>query len=275
MIDMKILVFTGGLGNQIFGYAFYCWIKDKFPQQNFYGIYNHKKMSEHYGLEINKWFNVILPQSHWKATFLTGIMYIVKHLCPKNRFLDLNQRSCINENALIYFAFKLSNKYIPQYNWITWKIDEESLSFQNKQALEIIRKSESIFIHVRRGDYLSPKYIARFEGTCPVEYYNKSIEDIKKRVDHPKFFYFSDDIEWVKKNLPFNDAYFIDWNTGENSPLDMFLMSQCKYAIIANSTFSYWGAMLGRKKELVYYPTKWINSEFGNPHIFPEDWKTY
>ena len=68
---------------------------------------------------------------------------------------------------------------------------------------------------------------------------------------------------------------FIDWNTGENSPLDMFLMSQCKYAIIANSTFSYWGAMLGRKKELVYYPTKWINSEFGNPHIFPEDWKTY
>lgn len=50
-----------------------------------------------------------------------------------------------------------------------------------------------------------------------------------------------------KKNLPFNDAYFIDWNTGENSPLDMFLMSQCKYAIIANSTFSYWGAMLGRK----------------------------
>ena len=125
MIDMKILVFTGGLGNQIFGYAFYCWIKDKFPQQNFYGIYNHKKLSEHYGLEINKWFNVILPQSHWKATFLTGIMYIVKHLCPKNRFLDLNQRSCINENALIYFAFKLSNKYIPQYNWITWKIDEE------------------------------------------------------------------------------------------------------------------------------------------------------
>lgn len=87
---MKILVFTGGLGNQIFGYAFYCWIKDKFPQQNFYGIYNHKKLSEHYGLEINKWFNVILPQSHWKATFLTGIMYIVKHLCPKNRFLDLN-----------------------------------------------------------------------------------------------------------------------------------------------------------------------------------------
>ena len=53
MIDMKILVFTGGLGNQIFGYAFYCWIKDKFPQQNFYGIYNHKKLSEHYGLEIN------------------------------------------------------------------------------------------------------------------------------------------------------------------------------------------------------------------------------
>ena len=43
VIDMKILVFTGGLGNQIFGYAFYCWIKDKFPQQNFYGIYNHKK----------------------------------------------------------------------------------------------------------------------------------------------------------------------------------------------------------------------------------------
>lgn len=272
---MKILIFGGGLGNQIFEYAFFCWIKDKFPQQTFYGIYSHKYLSEHYGLEIDKWFDVTLPKSHWKASFLTKLMPIVKRLYPKTKCLDLNQRFCVNEDALIYLAFKLSNKYIPQYNWITWKIDEAFLSQKNKQVLKILRKSKSVFIHVRRGDYLSPKYKARFEGTCPIEYYTKAIADIKNRVDNLTFFCFSDDIEWAKNNLPLDDAYFIDWNIGENSPLDMFLMSQCKYAIIANSTFSYWGAMLGRKKSIVYYPTKWIRSAAGNPLIFPENWRTY
>lgn len=74
---------------------------------------------------------------------------------------------------------------------------------------------------------------------------------MKNLVPSVKFICFSDDIGWVKQNLELGkDAVFVDWNNGTDSPLDMYLMSQCKYGIIANSTFSYWGARLGIKKSL-------------------------
>lgn len=272
---MKILVFSGGLGNQIFEYAFYCWLKEKYPKQLFYGIYNRKKLSEHNGLEINKWFNVKMPPTCLKVKILTAVMYIYKQIYPKTKLLDLNQRKCINYNAWIYYAFKLSNKYIPKENWIRWKVNEKNLSEQNKKILDLIKNTESVFIHVRRGDYLSDTYKTRFEGTCPIEYYEKAIRDIEQKINNPHFFCFSDDIEWTKNNLTLSNVEFVDWNIGINSPLDMYLMSQCKYAIIANSTFSFWGAMLGKQKEIVYYPTKWINSKDGNPQIFPVEWKTF
>lgn len=272
---MKILIFSGGLGNQIFGYAFYCWLKKQFPQKSFYGVYNSQKLSEHNGLEIHKWFNVSLPKSLWITTLLTGIMYFYKQVFPNTKFLDLNQRECKNLNALIFYAFKLTNKYILPNEWISWKIKEEDLSSQNRNILQEIRTHESIFVHVRRGDYLSPKYKQRFEGTCPLEYYQKSINDIESEIKDPHYFCFSDDIEWAKQNLKLTNASYINWNIGNDSPIDMFLMSQCKYAIIANSTFSYWGAMLGIAKKKVYYPSKWINSVEGNPKIFPNNWKTF
>lgn len=273
---MKILVFSGGLGNQLFGYAFYCWLKVRFPKQTFYGIYNHKKLSEHYGLEINKWFNVELPKANIIATLLTGLFYIIKQFHPQIKSLDLNQRICINEDALVYYAFKLTNKYIPKHQeWITWKVREENLSELNRETLKLIRNTNSVFIHIRRGDYLSPQYMEIFKNTCPLSYYFQAIADLKSNAKNLHFFFFSDDINWVKDNLFMENACYIDWNIGENSPLDMFLMSQCKYAIIANSTFSYWGAVLGVRKKQVYYPTKWINSKYGQPQIFPSDWKAY
>ena len=272
---MKILLFSGGLGNQIFEYAFYCWLKEQFPNETFYGVYNRRKLSEHYGLEIDKWFHVTLPKTNWKATLLTYLMYFYKQLFPQTKYLDLNQRQCMNVNAWIYYAFKLSNKYIPQEEWITWNITENELTNKNKCLLNDIRKCNSVFIHVRRGDYLSPVYRNRFEGTCPLEYYQKSIKEIQCKVENPTFFCFSDDIDWVRDNLDLDRVYYVDWNKGKQSPLDMFLMSQCKYAIIANSTFSYWGAMLGVNKKLVYYPSKWINSKLGNPQIFPSHWNTF
>ena len=82
-------------------------------------------------------------------------------------------------------------------------------------------------------------------------------------------------MDWVKKNLKLPEVVsFINWNTYTESPIDMFLMSQCKYAIIANSTFSYWGAYLGVKKCMVFYPKKW-NNGVATPEIFEKDWIHY
>ena len=88
-----------------------------------------------------------------------------------------------------------------------------------------------------------------------------------------KFICFSDDLSWMRDNLPLGkDAMFVDWNTGTDSPLDMYMMSQCDNAIIANSSFSYWGAYLGKTKDTVIYPNRWWNMPEGNPDLFWDEW---
>ena len=84
---------------------------------------------------------------------------------------------------------------------------------------------------------------------------------------------FSDDIEWVKSNLHYADMTFVDWNTGEDSWQDMYIMSQCKYNIIANSTFSWWGAWLNNTPDkIVIAPKQWMKEETKRSDIIPETW---
>lgn len=269
---MKILVFTGGLGNQIFGYAFYQYLKSTLYNQNIYGVYNQTKLNEHYGLEINKWFDAELPRESKKASLLTYFLYLLKKTIGFVKYLDLDQNIIRKPDALVYWAFHLDKRYIPSGEWLKFKINEAELSEQNKQVLSAMHQSNSVFLHVRRGDYHSPQYKHIFEGTCPLDYYEKSIHYINQHVENPVFFVFSDDQAWVRDNLPLSGATYIDWNTGNNSPLDMFLMSNCKAGIIANSTFSYWGARLGVVKQLICCPKKWYSDAFQDPDLYPDNW---
>lgn len=267
---MRVLFFGGGLGNQIFDYAFYLYVQEKCPNEKIWGLYNKHKLSEHYGLEIDKWFKVQLPRENIWASALTGVLFLLKKAFGFTKYLDLNQRIWENERAIVFNAFKYDKRYTPNTpNWLEWKIDEKRLSEQNKKVLQKIRCSNSWFIHVRRGDFLSEKYKKYYDGCCSLSYYKEAINEVLIKEKELTFFGFSDDIQWAKENLPNVNIHFIDWNQGENSPLDMFLMSNCKGAIIANSTFSYWGAYLGYKKT-VYYPQKWIN--INPPSIFPNEW---
>ncbi len=270
---MKILIFSGGLGNQIFGYAFYTCLKKKYPGEKIYGIYSHKWMSEHYGLEINKYFDVKLPVSPLLIQVFTGLLYFLKKLGFCRNKISMGNRD-FDADTIVNNACKMRVDFIPkETGWIEFKQPE--LSEQNQQVLELIRQRNSVFLHVRRGDYYSPQYIAKLGGTCPKEYYEKAIRKILEVEPEAEFFVFSDDIQWVKENLEIPAPTYIDWNTGTNSYLDMYLMSQCSYAIIANSTFSFWGAMLGVKKKVVCYPTKWVNEPYTAPQIFPSDWVTF
>lgn len=270
---MKILVFTGGLGNQIFEYAFYLHLKSYFPQEKFYGHYG-KKLQEHYGLEINRWFDVCLPIEKWWVLPVVAVFYIYKQIFPKSKWLDLHQREWKNRDAKVFFPFKFSKHYFPmQENWLRWKIDENVLDQKNRNLLELIKQENSCFIHVRRGDYLFPAYQSLFGGCCNEDYYKEAIVMMKKTKPDVRFICFSDDLAWLKHNLEVGeDAIFVDWNTGKDSPLDMYLMSQCKNGIMSNSSFSYWGAYLGVKKDVVMYPMKWWNAKEGNPDIFMDVW---
>ena len=142
------------------------------------------------------------------------------------------------------------------------KTNEELL----KQILEIlneIENSNSISIHIRRGDYMSPENYNMYGCIATPTYYKKAIKVIEEKVENPTFFVFSNDMDWVKKNIQINSrVFYIDINSGNGSYKDMQLMSNCKHNIIANSSFSWWGAWLNENKnKIVIAPKKWINRE--------------
>jgi len=121
---------------------------------------------------------------------------------------------------------------------------------------------------------LQPPHNKLFAGICTLEYYQNAIEICKSQCEDLVYFIFSDDIPWAKNNLKQENAYYIDWNIGNDSIYDMYLMSHAKMNIIANSTFSFWGAFLNKQSCMTIYPQKWFNEGCGVPvpDIFPDAW---
>lgn len=138
-----------------------------------------------------------------------------------------------------------------------------------------IQRVNSISLHVRRGDYLSNDSANKFHGLCGLYYYEKAINEIRKRVVDPKLFIFSDDLAWARENIKTDiPISFVDVATIENGYLDLELMRLCKHHIIANSSFSWWGAWLGESKDqTVYAPSPWFaDSETNSDDIVPAHW---
>lgn len=135
-----------------------------------------------------------------------------------------------------------------------------------------MEKTNSVFIHVRRGDYLKDRNIDIFGNVCTKDYYEKAFAEIESKIEDPQYFIFSNDIEWIEANFNIPNAHIVSWNQGADSYLDLYLMCHCKNAIIANSTFSYWGAYLVTDKNVVVYPKKWYNSGVEAPDIAPSNW---
>lgn len=146
----------------------------------------------------------------------------------------------------------------------------------NAEWLVRIRQENSVSVHVRRGDYVSLASANAFHGTLSLDYYAKSAQLLRERLSGDlSFFVFSDDPEWVKSNLvlPGNTTY-VDWNGEGAAHEDLRLMSNCRHNIIANSSFSWWGAWLGENADkLVVAPKQWFTN--GNPvseDLIPRSW---
>ena len=132
----------------------------------------------------------------------------------------------------------------------------------NKALIAKMQNSESVSVHIRRGDYLT----ATNEGVFyhpSVQWYRNAMQEITKLVNRPAFYFFSDDIAWVKEQFAdVKNAAFVDINHGADSYNDMRLMSICKHNIIANSTFSWWGAWLNpNPNKIVIAPGKYYTKE--------------
>lgn len=146
---------------------------------------------------------------------------------------------------------------------------------RNRQLAEEIKATESVSIHVRRGDFVSDKATKEFHGVCSLNYYKSAIDRIRSQVRSPHFFVFSDDPEWVKENLELsNPATFMDHNGPDKGYEDLRLMGLCTHHIIANSSFSWWGAWLGtHPSKIVIAPMRWFNDvSINTTDLLPETW---
>jgi len=130
---------------------------------------------------------------------------------------------------------------------------------ENRSMLDKIGGANSVCVHVRRGDYVSVADTNKRHGLCSIEYYQSAFEYLLERVSDPVLFVFSDDPAWVQENLRFpRPTYYVTHNVGRQNCQDLRLMAACKHFIIANSTFSWWGAWLSQHlQKIVVAPRTW------------------
>lgn len=255
---------TGGIGNQMFQYAYGRSLSiARNKGFNYFFV--------HYSGDTNRNFqlNVFNITGHKTNSFIPGL--IVKLVYA----LKIKQH-------VVQYGYWQSEKYFKK-NENTIRKD---FTFKNKptgnnlKLLKKIKSLDSVSIHVRRGDYANDKKTNKFHGILSAKYYKKAIEVISGKVKNPVYFIFSDDIEWCKDNFRYLDkVFFVEGNIGNKDYEDMRLMSNCKHNIIANSSFSWWGAWLNvNPDKIVIAPKKWFldkkaQEEIGK-EIVPKTWIT-
>jgi len=152
---------------------------------------------------------------------------------------------------------------------------KEPIDKTNETTLNQINNTLSVSLHVRRGDYIKSKKTNQHHGTCGLGYYQNAINIIASKVKNPSFFAFSDEIKWVKNNLKTEYSIkYVDHNDDAHNYEDLRLMSACKHNIIANSSFSWWGAWLNPNQDkIVIAPKKWLNDpSIDTSDVTPKSW---
>jgi len=149
---------------------------------------------------------------------------------------------------------------------------KQPLDARSRDCLGRILDGASAFFHVRRGDYLRPDYFEKF-GICPADYYHRALEILRAWVPGVKVFVFSDDPGWVRANaIGGAGAEVVDWNAAAPER-DLALMRACNHAVIANSSFSWWGAWLGEGPEsIIIAPKTWFKAVPEYRDIVPARW---
>jgi hypothetical protein len=281
----------GGLGNQLFIYAFgkalmlHTGLDIKFDITEYQGEYRQYELN-HFNT------NAITVKFKRKKNIFKKIIkecLIIKSLKNKiNVYDEFPRYKTLNTHN--GFEYDEEFKNIQNGNYIKGFIQNEKyfldianeirqnfklitpLDEKNKKIIEDIKNTESISLHIRRGDYLT---IAKDYGSCSIEYYQKALEIIKEKInaENLKAFIFTDDPEWVKENIKFDiDTYYVENNLGKGY-FDLELMKNCKHNIIANSSFSWWGAWLNENpNKIVIAPKPWLASVENDYELIPKSW---
>ena len=286
MKERIIVKLNGGLGNQMFQWALARMIEETTDMDVFLDMsyFNHR-YARPFELNIFKLESKFV-EDFWtklRLDIIWSMRAILKWektlgliLYSESKFnFDKNIHK-IRANTFIegFFQSELYFKCIEDQlreDFLFVKISDDK---NNKLKQEICSKN-SISLHIRRGDYVQKKRYKNVYANCSLDYYRRGVEHIAQQYPEPTIYVFSDDIPWVKMNLklPYKVVY-VSHNTGAKSYEDMRLMSACKHNIIANSSFSWWGAWLNSNPEkIVIAPQKWFNDdEIIQTDVIPEKW---
>lgn len=286
---MKIVNTIGGLGNQMFCYAFALALKEKHNEKVFVDISHFNNYGLHDGFLINEIFNVQEINIASKKEIKSLSRYIphyklsriFRKLLPKKSTEYIEKQDYVYDNLAMsvkgdcyYEGYWQSPLYFDNIKPSVKKMFTFPKSFGENKDIEVLMGNvDSVSIHVRRGDYLNHK---SFVGICELDYYERAINNVKKKIKDPHYFIFSNDIVWCKENLSSildtDKVQFVSHNQGSKSFWDMYLMSCSKNMIIANSSFSWWAAYLNQyDNAYIISPVKWVNRSY-NTDVHPSSW---
>lgn len=295
---MIYLYLQGGLGNQMFSYAYGRMLQQLTNEKILINTIELEKDTQRdYSLKylyLND--NVELLKANQKVinkiickTKLFLVHKVMQHNKGNRSFIEANKKGIYwSLDFLSYYPFQMyrKNKYVigaiqtsKQVEEVKNVIKEElrvkiEPSTQNKFKIEELETCNSVCVHIRLGDYMHDQWKEKLQ-VCNEEYYKKGMKHIAEKVENPVFYIFSNtkkDIEWIKNNYKFHyNVKYIELDNPDYEELR--LMYSCKHFIISNSSFSWWGAYLSNNEEkIVVCPDRWNNLNMPQEDIYVKEW---
>lgn len=284
-MDWRVVMLHGGLGNQMFQYAFYLFLENNgLPSKYCTSLFEIQ--NAHNGFELYRVFGIKKNNSPIYLFLLKTLSFFYH----RKRFHLIS--SLLSRVGLNYIT-EINGKIPPYYNGIYYGYWQSSIIVDNvvteihrrfrfriinltsackEFEKKILNSKCSVSIHIRRGDFLDETNVSIYGNICTLSYYKKAISEINSRFKDITYYIFTNDYKWVTKNFNLENSEIVTCNTGRDSWQDMYLMSKCSHNIIANSTFSWWGAYLNNNpNKIVIAPSKFTNID--NPKdIYPNGW---
>jgi len=294
-ITVVIVKLQGGLGNQMFQYAAATALlkdsekvglnlnfltenntdKENFTSRKFeLGIFKNIRTYKAINAQVSLFKNTGVYYKFVRLFLRSRLKYIEQQL---NEYIPFDQFN--KKNHFYLDGYFQSEKYFAANRQQILNdfefppLDEANQATKNK----ILATDNPVSLHIRRGDYVKLQTVTDVHGLLPISYYNKAIEILQKQYPDITLFVFSDDIPWAKENLQVDTipVNYMQGNSAVDSWKDMALMSNCKHHIIANSSFSWWGAWLSKQNGKLFAPEKWFNPQkvkFDITDYIPANW---
>ncbi len=281
---MIIVKIWGGLGNQLFQYSFGKYLSGylqtpvkfdiktsdedpKAPKREFGLSLLNLSIDKASATEIRKLNKLIYSPFYRLQKKLAGTLPGLFH----HYMVETDANTASNtplRNNCYYEGYWQCYKYpeaikkeLQQMITVNYPLDEHTNKIQQQ-----IANTLSVSLHVRRQDYLTHPVLR----TCPASYYKKAISHFNINSKKATFFVFSDDIAWCKENFKDGEYIFI---SGNSAAQDLALMSNCKHNVIANSTFSWWGAWLNQNRDkIIISPADWFKNKETSKQLLPQTW---